>query len=334
MRRFAALLLVSLTIVSLCATPGITAVPRTPKPPRPPKDLPSFSAPQDVLNIALDEKILHVVSNDSLVTSVGSFPLYFISGGPGHRFAIRTTERKGSMALDVNAGCVGCGGSVGPVFTRVFGFETKVLPRTERAEKYEIAWNVPQGANIYTGVLSGDNARAGQASIPIDVLVLEKGLKLDFFEYEQTVGLKMDRFIGTARSLDDRVLNYGFVPKKAGFLLAVANMGTENVAIEGDPVEIRYVNEQEKSWPIGRTSYNPVNKQVIVPGTFALIDLSKIPDLKNALYVHFRPGKRVEVAWGLAALYKNTTLLYAVVAGAVILFTGVCVLMKKRKNVK
>lgn len=334
MRRFLALLFVSLSIVSLGATPGVSAVQRTPKPPRPPKELPSFLAPQDVMNIALDERILHVVSNDSLVTSVGSFPIYFISGGPGHRFAIRTTERKGSMTLDVNAGCVGCAGSVGPVFTRVFGFEKKVLPRTERAEKYEIAWNVPRGADIYTGVLSGDNARAGQAAIPIDVLVLEKGVKLEFFEYEQAAGLKMDRFIGTARSLDDHILNYGFIPKKAGFLLAVANMGTETVAIEGDPVEIRYVNEREKSWPIGRTLYNPVNKQVIVPGTFAVIDLSQIPDLKNALYVHFRHEKRVEIAWGLAALYKNTTLIYASVAGAVILFAGACVILKKRKIAK
>lgn len=331
MRRFFALLFALLAIVSLGATSGFCAEQRAPKPPRPPKDLPSFSAPQDVLNIALDEKILHVVSNDSLVTSVGSFPLYFISGGPGHRFAIRTTERKGKMDLAVNAGCVGCGGSVGPVFTKVFGFETKALPRTERAERYEIAWNVPLGTDVYTGVLSGDNARVGQASIPIDILVLDKGIRLDFYEYEQTGGLAKDRFIGTARSLDDRVLNYGFSPKKAGFLLAVANMGTENVSIEGDPVELRYVNEQGKSWPIGRTSYNRVNNQVLVPGTFAIIDLSKIPDLKNALYVHFRPGKRVEVAWGLAALYKNTTLLYAAVAGAVILFTGACVLLKKRK---
>ncbi len=285
------------------------------------------------MNLALDEKILHVVSNDSLVTSVGSFPLYFISGGPGHRFAIRTTERKGAMTLAVNAGCVGCGGSVGPVFTKVFGFETKVLPRTERAEKYEIAWNIPQGTDIYTGVLSGDNARVGQASIPIDVLVLEKGTKLDFYEYERTGGLKKNRFIGTAHSLDDRVLNYGFSPKKPGFLLAVANMGTETVSIEGDPVEIRYVNEQEKSWPIGRTSYNRVNKQVLVPGTFAVIDLSKIPDLKNALYVHFQPGKRLEIAWGLAALYKNTMLLYAVAAAAAILFTGGCILLRKRKAI-
>ena len=158
--------------------------------------------------------------------------------------------------------------------------------------------------------------------------------KLDFFEYEQGAGLKKDRFIGTARSLDDRVLNYGFVPKKNGFLLAVANLGTETVMIEGDPVEIRYVNEREKSWPIGRTSYNPVSKQVIVPGTFAIIDLSKIPDLKNALYVHFQAGKRLEIAWGLAALYKNTTLLYAALAGAFILFTGACVLLKKRKTAK
>ena len=334
MRRFVARLLVSLSIISLGATPGISAVKRAPKPPRPPKDLPYFSAPQDVINIALDNTMLHVVSNDSLVASVGSFPLYFISGGPGHRFAIRTTERKGSIGLDVNAGCVGCVGGVGPVLTKVFGFETKVLPRTERAEKYEIAWNIPQGVNIYTGVLSGDNAQSGQAAIPIDILFLEKGFKLDFFEYEQGDRLKKNRFIGTARSLDDKVLNYGFVPKKAGFLLAVANMGTETVSIEGDPLEIRYINEQEKSWPIGRTSYNPVNKQVIVPGTFAVIDLSKIADLKNALYVHFRPGKRVEVAWGLAALYKNTTLLYAAVAGAVILFAGVCVILKKRKNAK
>ncbi len=97
------------------------------------------------MNLALDEKILHVVSNDSLVTSVGSFPLYFISGGPGHRFAIRTTERKGAMTLAVNAGCVGCGGSVGPVFTKVFGFETKVLLATERAEKYRNCLEYPAG---------------------------------------------------------------------------------------------------------------------------------------------------------------------------------------------
>ena len=155
-------------------------------------------------------------------------------------------------------------------------------------------------------------------------------MKLDFFEYEQGAGLKKDRFIGTARSLDDRVLNYGFAPKKTGFLLAVANMGTQTVSIEGDPLEIRYVNEQEKSWPIGRTSYNPVNKQVIVPGTFAVIDLSKIPDLKEALYVHFQTGKRLEIAWGLAALYKNTTLLYSFVAVVVILLAGGCFLLKKR----
>lgn len=332
MRRFLALLFVSLSVASFGATPGISAVQRAPKPPRPPRELPAFSAPSDVLNLSFDEKILHVVSNDTLVTSVGSFPLYFISGGPGHRFAIRTTERKGTMNLSVNAGCVGCGGSVGPVFTKIFGFETKVLPRTERAEKYEIAWNVPQGENIYTGVLSGDNARAGQAAIPIDVLVLEKGIKLDFFEYEQASGLKMDRFIGTARTLEDRVLNYSFAPKKVPFLMAVANMGTENVAIEGDPVELRYANEQEKSWPIGRTSYNPVNKQVLVPGTFAVIDLSQVKDLKNAVYIHFRPGKRIDVAWGKAALYKNTNLVYAVVIGAVILcFGGVLFLRRGKK---
>ena len=331
MRRFAHISLASIVFAVVIAAPVSPAFSGGGGKPVSLRELPAFSAPHDVLNLVLDDKILHVVSDDSLVTSVGSFPVFLIPGGPGHRIAIRTTERTGAMNLKVNAGCVGCGGNVGPVMMKVFGFQTKALPNTKRSENYEVSWNVPQGTSIYTGGLSGDNPRTGQATIPIDVLVLEKGIKLDFFEYDAPGGLKAERYIGTARSLDDRVLKYSFTPKKKPFLMAVANMGTETVAIEGDPVELRYVNEQEKSWPIGRASYTVVNKQVLVPGAFAVIDLSQIKDLRNAVYIHFRPGKRVEIAWGYAALTKNKNFVYSVAAGGFILLLCGVFFLKKRK---
>lgn len=329
MRRSVTLLFTSMVFLVVIASCGFAV------PSHPPKTLPAFSGVSDVLNLTLDAKVLHVVSNDSLVTSVGSFPVFLIAGGPGHRFAIRTTDRKGSMPLSVNAGCIGCGGGVGLVYSKVFGYDTKELPRTKRAEKYELAWNIPENKSFQTGVLSGDNAKAGQAVIPIDVLLLEKGVKLDFYEYVAKDGLRPDHYIGSASSLNGRVLNYRFEPGvKNGFLLAVANTGTETVTLSGAPKEIRYVLETPESWPIGKSAYNPVDPTVIVPGTFAVLDLSLVKDLKNSVWVHFAGDKRIDVAWGPAALYKNTTLIYAGAAAVVILILGSWFLLKKRKTAK
>ena len=329
MRRTVTLLLTLVVFLFVIASCGFAA------PSHPPKALPAFSDVSDVLNLTLDANVLHVVSNDSLVTSVGSFPVFLIAGGPGHRFAIRTTDRNGSMPLSVNAGCVGCGGGVGLVYSKVFGYDTKELPRSKRAEKYKLTWNIPGNKSFQTGVLSGDNAKAGQAAIPIDVLLLEKGIKLDFYEYVAKEGLRPDHYIGSASSLNGRVLNYSFNPRvKNGFLLGVANTGTETVTLSGAPKEIRYVLEAPESWPIGKSEYNPVDPTVIVPGTFAVLDLSLVKDLKNSVWVHFTGDKRIDVAWGTAALYKNTTLIYAGTTGAVILVVASLFLLKKRKAAK
>jgi hypothetical protein len=146
--------------------------------------------------------------------------------------------------------------------------------------------------------------------MPVDIILLKKGLHLDFYEYQTSDGIRKDRFLGSASRWDDKILNITFKPKRGkGFLLAVVNNGTESVRISGKPKELRYLNETPGTPDIGRTTYNPVDTSFIVPGTFAVIDLSKVPDLKNAIRVNFTGGKSIEIAWGFAAIYKNTILL-------------------------
>ena len=184
---------------------------------------------------------------------------------------------------------------------------------------------------MYTGIVSGDS-QGLQATMPVDVVLLQKGLHLDFYEYDATAGIREERLIGSATGLNDTILNVRFKPQSdKGFLLAVVNVGTENVRIAGTPKELRYINETQGTPSIGRTSYNPVDVSSIVPGTFALIDLSEIPDLKNAVKVHFAKDNAIEIAWGLAAIYKNTALVWGGAIGLSALL-AMFVLLKKRRG--
>lgn len=168
--------------------------------------------------------------------------------------------------------------------------------------------------------------------MPIDVVLLQKGLRLDFYEYDRNAGIKEERLIGSATGLNDTILNVRFRPQsEKGFLLAVVNRGTDNVRIAGTPKELRYINETQGTPSIGRTSYNPVDVSSIVPGTFALIDLSEIPDLKNVVKVHFAKGNNIEIAWGFAAIYRNTVLVWGGAIGFSALLVALLLLKKRRR---
>lgn len=86
---------------------GVLASSAVAAPKRTPISCPSFSGPQDALALSIDNKRLHVVSHDNVEIGMSSFPVFLVPGGPGYRYAIRTTERNGASQIRINSGCGG-----------------------------------------------------------------------------------------------------------------------------------------------------------------------------------------------------------------------------------
>jgi hypothetical protein len=101
MNKMLQVLLKAVLFLSVVASSAVAA------PKREPISCPSFSGSQDALALSIDSKRLHVVSHDKVEIGMSSFPVFLVPGGPGFRYAIRTTERSGTSQIRINSGCGG-----------------------------------------------------------------------------------------------------------------------------------------------------------------------------------------------------------------------------------
>ena len=194
---------------------------------------------------------------------------------------------------------------------------------------YAIRWDFSgKSDRILSGALLAE--QGGETTrFPIDIVRLDRGVRLLFAVYDPKGGLPASRILGEATSTSARLVlpMRNPAPEGRDFLLAVANVGTETVRLRGGSDQMR---------PIAG---NPASPQLwtedsgrIGPGAMAILNLSRVSGLWAGVTIHFDDAKDVKITWGAPGMLLSPMGLAAAGVFAVAVCALAIVFRKRRQS--
>ena len=194
---------------------------------------------------------------------------------------------------------------------------------------YAIRWDFSgKSERVLSGALVAE--QGGETTrLPIDIVRLDRGVRLLFAVYDPAGGLPASKILGEATSTSSRLVAPIWNPAPAGrdFLLAVANVGTEAVRLRGGSDQVRPIAGNPAS-PQLRTE----DSGVIGPGAMAILNLSRVSGLWAGVTIHFDDAKDVKITWGAPGMLLSPMGLAAAGVFAVAACALVIVFRKRRQG--
>lgn len=194
---------------------------------------------------------------------------------------------------------------------------------------YAIRWDFSgKSDRILSGALVAE--QGGETTrFPIDIVRLDRGVRLLFAVYDPAGGLPASRILGEATSTSSRLVlpMRNPAPEGRDFLLAVANVGSETVRLRGGADQVRPIAGDPAS-PQLRTE----DSGRIGPGAMAILNLSRVSGLWAGVTIHFDDAKDVKITWGAPGMLLSPMGLAAAGVFAVAACVLVIVFRKRRQS--
>ena len=194
---------------------------------------------------------------------------------------------------------------------------------------YAIRWDFSgKSERVLSGALVAE--QGGETTrLPIDIVRLDRGVRLLFAVYDPSGGLPASKILGEATSTSSRLVlpMRNPAPEGRDFLLAVANVGTETVRLRGGADQVRPIAGNPAS-PQLRTEASGV----IGHGAMAILNLSRVSGLWAGVTIHFDDAKDVKITWGAPGMLLSPMGLAAAGVFAVAACVLVIVFRKRRQG--
>ena len=160
---------------------------------------------------------------------------------------------------------------------------------------YAIRWDFSgKSERVLSGALVAE--QGGETTrLPIDIVRLDRGVRLLFAVYDPKGGLPASRILGEATSTSSRLVlpMRNPAPEGRDFLLAVANVGSETVRLRGGADQVRPIAGDPASPQLWTEDSGRIG-----PGAMAILNLSRVSGLWAGVTIHFDDAKDVKITWG------------------------------------
>ena len=129
---------------------------------------------------------------------------------------------------------------------------------------------------------------------PIDIVRLDRGVRLLFAVYDPAGGLPASRILGEVTSTSSRLVlpMRNPAPEGRDFLLAVANVGTETVRLRDGADQVRPIAGDPASPPLLTEDSGRIG-----PGAMAILNLSRVSGIRACVTIRFDDAKDVKITW-------------------------------------